>query len=380
MKKKYLFLILFCVFTIWLGACSKEEDKLVKIAVLGDPENFYFTYDQGIRRAVKDLNQEYEASGYRVECVFYNDEGNYEKGVQLADTLAKDPSISAIIASIDMEINATTARLCEENKKLFIVPYFLYDHVFTNNNYNMVFSMANSGQDVGKILRQAAAETPARRWAVCADNRTFELEEIRGFLAKNDDEIRIVDSVSLAALEYDFDEIYKRWDILGLEGVMLFPKDDEGFEIIKKLKERNPNLILGGDTSFDDSERIFNEPQVFEAMVGFILADEFNFQNEMIEVEHKRYEKMLKDYHGEVEGHIDTWYFQGYNAVRMIGDTAIRNKTKDGVKIAEILHKEGYKGFLGDFIFDKNGSSLNVYNYYSVLGADGKWIKKYIKD
>ena len=159
------------------------------------------------------MNKEYADTGYYIECSFYNGQ-SYDDGAAVIDTVISDVSVTAVIGAIDMELNKTAAELCEQNSKLMVVPYFLYDSVYQDNNYHFIFSMCNSGEYVGHALRHAAAATGTSRWAICAKNRAFELEETNGFLQHDaDDGLRVVDCVNIMAVSYTHLDVYKRQEL-----------------------------------------------------------------------------------------------------------------------------------------------------------------------
>jgi len=372
--KLFLALALAAVTVLALSGCGGLENKTVTIAVVGDTSTFYPAYKEGIEKAVEDINLEYAGTGYSVVCGFYSDNGSYDQGAAIIDKLASDAGITGIIAPLSMELSKTAAYTCEQMGKLFVVPYFLYDSVYKDNSYDMVFSMSNSGGRVGSILRRAAAATPAKRWAVCADNREFEMSEISGFLQEEavPGDIRVVDCENISALSERFDEVYDRWEALNVEGIVMFPQGTEGFALLKKLKQKNPELVIAGDTAFDQSNMLEADPELKSAMAGFILAEEF-VMNEETPEETEILEKFQEDYRSKTGKDLDTWYIQGYNALRMIADTAIKNETTNPAEIARYLHEKGYKGVIQEFHFDQRGAQIESRAMYSVFGADGEW-------
>lgn len=285
--------------------------------------------------------------------------------------LAADQSVTAVIGSVDMDLNKTAAYVFNEAKKVFIVPFFLYDSVYQDNHYDMVFSMCNSGENTGIILRCAAAQTKALRWAVCSADREFERSELNGFLQyRADDEISVVDCVSMSELEERFDDVYDRWQTLNVEGVVLLPVDEEGFDLLKKIKDRNPDMVCAGDTAFDDSTRITQDPELMAAMNGFIMADEFALDIGT-ESDAERYADLEEQYLQDTGRELDSWYIQGYNAVRMIADTAAESGTSDPVRIARALRENGYQGLLQNFRFEENGELAGDVLTYGVMDAQG---------
>lgn len=380
MKKIYILLISVFILYILCGCGGNPLTQTVKIAVMGNQADFYPGYKEGIERAVNDLNKEYVDSGCTVEYEFYNDNGNYEKGAAIIDTLASDKSITAVIGAVDMDINKTAAHVFNEAEKLFVIPFFLYDSVYEDNYYDTVFSLCNSAKTVGDILRGAAADTKAKRWAVCAADGEFERTEMNGFLQNSAaDGIAVVDCASMSMLVNQFDEVYKYWDILGVEGVVMFPSGSEGFDILKKIKKRNPDIICAGDTAFDNSVVMDNDPELLAAMNGFIMADEFMLRNEA-DGENSLITDMEEEYKQKTGNDFDVWYIQAYNAVRMIADTAIQNRVFNSADIAKLLHENDYNGLYQRFKCDEKGLQVTDVFKYSVMDERGYFEEYELKD
>lgn len=279
-----------------------------------------------------------------------------------------------------MELNKTAAYVFDSAGKIFVVPFFVYDSLFDNNHYSTVFSMCNSGHTAGEILCRAAANTTAKRWAVCSADREFERSEMNGFLqyASNND-IVIVDCVNIYELEKNFDEVYGRWENLGVEGIAMFAEIEEGFELLRQIKRRSPSMICAGDTAFDNTDITGNDDELTAAMNGFIMVNEFILKIETDE-EIDRYTKFSDAYTAETGEELDLWYIQGYNAVRMIVDTAVNKKTTDPHLIADTLHEEGYLGLFQKLSFSESGKLAEKDNVYSVFDAEGYVTDYFLKD
>lgn len=378
--KKILSIILTLIFALVLcSSCKNSDDgnKTVKIAVMGDKDNFYPDYEAGIKQAIDDLNSEYADKGFSFEYSVYDDGGSYEKGAQIIDELAADSSVTAVTGSLDMDINKTAAYLFNENKKLFVVPYVLYDSVYENNKYTTVFSLATTGKDIGKTLATAAVnETNAKRWAVCAADDDYSMSEMRGFLKiKNlNKNAGVVDCSDIVTLISDFDNELNRWNRLGVEGIALFPgkaySSSDLFETLKKLRTTAPEIACMGDSRLDDSEVAGSDEELMKALNGVIMTTDFSEQTDD-EENNEAFEKMTNEYAERNGSRFDLWYLQAYNMIRMIGDTAVKHNTNDSALLAKYLHEEGYDGLFQKFVFDENGSQMFKTIQYYVMNDDG---------
>lgn len=182
-----------------LAGCGKAQENRVVIAVIGNEDALYPGYREGADMAAEELRRVYDECGYTIEYQFYSYDGSYEEGSAIVDMLADDETVTAVVGGTDMSLNKTAAYVLDKAGKVFVVPFFLYDSVFDNNHYTTVFSMCNSGREVGVTLCYAAEQTTAKRWAVCTADREFERTELQGFLdAQHGAGIDVVDCVNVS--------------------------------------------------------------------------------------------------------------------------------------------------------------------------------------
>lgn len=376
MKKKLVSALILMLISVLCASCSSsDEDNTVKIAVMGAHE-YISAYETGLTKMLDDLNSEYADSGYRFEYAVYDNNSSYENGAQIADELAKDDSLTAVISFQDMDINSTAAYVFDENNRLFVVPYTLYDSVYENNNYKTVLSLAASGKTIGKTLETAAVrETNAKRWAVCAADDEFSMSEMRGFLQSvKSNEINIVDCSDITTLMIDFDSEIKRWKSLGVEGLVIFPgrayAHGELFNMIKKIKAEAPEMVCMGDSGFDGGAEILSDPELMKAMEGSVYAVDFLKVNDD-KADEAKLEEIRADFADELGIEFNLWYMHVYNMIRMICDTAVKHNTTDGAEIARILHNDGYDGLCQKFLFNEKGAQIFEATQYFVMKDDG---------
>ena len=201
------------------------------------------------------------------------------------------------------------------------------------------------------------------------------MSEMRGFMHQNKQNggVQIVDCNDIVKLVSDFENETNRWKLLGVEGVAIFPgkayETDALFELLKNLRAKLPDAVYMGDSHFDDSEAIGKDPELKKAMTGFISVSDFisdsdtENDNEYMTMAEKFYEKHGRD--------MDTWYMQAYNMIRMIGDTAFRQDTTDGKRIADALYNNGYDGIGQKFAFAFGGFQINDVMQYYVMDENG---------
>ncbi|MDO4299794.1 MAG: ABC transporter substrate-binding protein [Clostridia bacterium] len=351
MKKGCVYLILAAGLILY--GCNKSEGMKINIAVTGSPSVYSEYYEKGIKRAYADVCEEYKDSGFEINVNFYDDNDSYEEAEKITAGLVNDDSVTAIIGSSSEEICKNQVYQTNKTGKILISPHLPYDSILTDGNYDKVFSLNYSSEDIGIIMESIAKDSPATRWTMCYSDDEVSRTEIKEF--KGGSGISVVDFVKENVLLSDFDKTVERWKLLGVEGVVLIPYDNEGFELLYRLKKEMPELYIIGDAELDDQNEYFENINYF---VRVYMVNNFFTEDGESEV------------FAEDES-LDTWEIHGYNTIKMIVDTAIENDTNNPAVIAEILHKNGYDGELESYKFDEKGALISEkFSYLEFMGED----------
>lgn len=344
MNKKYVFLGFILMF-ILCGCGNNVDDKTISIAITGSPSEYSKYYEKGIKRAYADVCEEYKDSGFNIECKFYDDKDNYEQAEKITAQLVNDDSVTAILASPSAEICENQAYQTNAHSKILICPHWIVDSIIEENDYDKVFSLNYSSKNIGNVMNGIAKDSEAKNWAVCYADDKICKEEIKGF--NNSGSVNVVDFVKVNSLMSDFNKVIGRWKALGVDGVVLIPYDDEGFQLLYDIKEEIPGIAVICDSSLDNDDELKTNRKYFD---NVYLVESF----------YAYYDSM-----GKIDDEdIDTWEIHGYNAFRIVVDTAIKNNTCDTNKIADSLHKDGYTGEFEKYKFDAKGALIP--EYYSV--------------
>ncbi|MBQ3425512.1 MAG: amino acid ABC transporter substrate-binding protein [Clostridia bacterium] len=372
MNKKLLIIPIISALCASLISCGRADDnKSIKIAVMGNADNFNSDYKLGIEQAIEDLNSEYADTAFSFEYELYDDKNSYETGAVIIDRLSSDDSVTAVVAPNITELNRLAAYVFDENNKLFLIPYILNDSAYSGNFYNTVFSLTYSNTKIGRIMRGAAAKTPAKRWAACIDNSELSMSELHGFINSNsDDNIKLADCVSFESIEGSIEEKFRMWDTLGVEGIMLLSAD-ERFDDFKIIKKRFPDAQFILNSSFDKSEIILKDAELMSLLNNVIQTAEFTGypHDDKAEKEFKTAKEMFEKKHGKA---FDLWYLHAYNMIRMIGDTAVRIDSTDPECIAKALHSDGYDGICESYEFNESGERTDYRTEYAIYADNGR--------
>jgi ABC-type branched-subunit amino acid transport system substrate-binding protein len=348
MRIKY---IAFLLLLVLCGCTSNDDKKTISIAVTGSPSSYSRYYEQGVKRAYEALKKEYP--DYNIVCEFYDDKDDYATAEQITSKLVNDDSVTAILASPSPEICANQAYQADKNGKLLVCPHWIYDDTLTDNSYSNVFAINYSSEYIGNAMGFAAGEAKEKRWALCYADDEISKAELRGFGNMVNEEVDVVDSVKINVLESEFNKTIERWRLLGVEGVVFLPYSSD-FELLYKLKGEIPSLAVISDASMDDEQELENNKEYFN---NVYVIDSFYVSGDESEL-------------FPSNGTVDTWEVHGYNALRMIVDTAVKNDTTKPAEIAAALHNDGYQGELESYSFNSNGSLISSAFSYTAYDED----------
>jgi branched-chain amino acid transport system substrate-binding protein len=353
--KKLLAIVLCIVFVFVCTACRNEEEtarREITVSILGDAEWLESdgTFINGVRLAEEDLNAEYSGSGFIIKTNVVDDSAQYITGVEEASRLADDPAVTAVLNLQDFDVSKITAGILTDGGKLTVFPYGAYDSLFAWNN-GAVFCCVPSFSVLGSAMADYADSRGYKRIAVYHNgNQSQEDLAVAFELGLQDSDAKVVDYVPSIASQDDFDGIYARWRTLGVDCVVLTQYGtDRAFQVLKMLRSADPAIPVIGEPVFNSAGALAAYKQIAEGMaVPSALAMDDSGQLRDFQ------ERYAQKYGTEA----DTWSVQGYDALRLIVDTALRLDTNDPAKIAQALHANGYQGIGQSFAFDEGGALI----------------------
>lgn len=349
MKKALVLLICFmftgCV-SVSEGTETTKAVTDVYIPIMGTME--YFEADdsfiKGAKMAIEDANS--ENNGYTFTSHVYDDENNYEKGMAVFDGLIHNKNTVAVIGTQNFAILNSAAESAKKAQRILIMPHGSEESARENDN-NFVFANTFSAEDIGEGMGIYLASNGVEKIAICYNDADLS-HNIVSSLADNKN-IQIVDYVCGDITEDNFDEIYKRWEILDVRGVAIIHNTDVAFEIAKMIRNKNINMTIVGDYAFDIPDEIASMGSLAEGIaMSFIFPVEPS----------AKLDNFKMKYSEKYSEQATLWAAHGYDSVKMITDTMKQYKTANPNEIASTLHENGYEGITHNIKFDKKGSMI----------------------
>ena len=362
MKKVFSILLAVILSMVLFTGCGAstwnplKQGKELNIAFLGSNEVFDERQDfiAGVDLAIKEQAEK----GVTVKYKLFNDDDNYDTGVTNAKQIINDENYVMAFTFQEFEIVDTISALFDEAKKPLFVIDGCYDKTM-KSGYNYVMNMTVSAEDAGNALGKYAIDHKYKWVAVAHSNSDYSIDLQEGFYdAVNGSGVtNVIDSVSGPNKASEFDDVILRWQVLGVQAVVISLDDmDWSFELIKLIKEKDPNIVILGDQYFDDLRYMDKYGQYLE---GLVMPSSYPVDS------NEELQKFYDKYESQVEYlDITSVTAQGYDLTNMIVQK-LENANTSEEFVNEMLNKDGYDG-VTDIKFKQNGSLNKDPKYWIV--------------
>lgn len=362
-----------------LTACDKEEQAEKEeagtaqektVAVLGWDE-----YVEGNQDFINGMDMALEELGGSISLKkeYYNDGGSYDEGLLMAQELANDEHVAAVFSFQDFEVIEAEAHYFEEAEKPLVAVQGCYEKTL-EREFGYIFSSYVSSKDMGAAAAKYCAEKGITRVACSHTDTTFEKDEVKGFCTEAEAAgIVVADLQSGPDSWNDLEQAYRRWENLGIRALFLCKyteteaEKDWIFQVIRYIRERDPDFLILGDYSLDGPEYLKKYGKYME---GITYPRPYSVtESSMSEDFKQRYEAKYPDMAPAGDGAC-----QGYDMMQMVGKAlqgkeggSKKNSQKDGILIRDFFKSEkGYDGISGKISYSEEGKIQSAIEYYCV--------------
>lgn len=333
-----------------------KQGKEINIAFLGSNKVFEERQDfiAGVDLAIKEQSEK----GVTVNYKLFNDDDNYDTGVTNAKQIVNDENYTMAFTFQAFEIVDTIASLFDEAKKPLFIIDGCYDKTM-RNGYNYVMNLTVSAEDAGNAIGAYCVDHKYKWVAIAHSTTDYPIDFQEGFndAVSGSGVTNVIDSLTGPNKASEFDEVWLRWQVLGVQAVVISLDDmDWAVELIKMIKEKDPNMIILGDQFFNDLSYMDKYGKYLE---GLIMPSSYPVDS------NTELQKFYDKYEPQVPYlDITSITAQGYDLTNMIVMKLENVNTSEGF-VKEMLNENGYDG-VTDIKFKQNGS-LNKEPKYWII-------------
>ena len=368
MKKTWMSVVCACL-ALLLSSCGHVEKSVAReiyIPILADAA--WLTADgefmRGVELAKEDFAEEHKDGGATIKTEVFDDGAVYETGVGLAERIAKDPSVTAVMNLQDFSTSKITAGMLSAAKKVTFFPYGAYDSLFQQDNPYLYCGVPSFAR-LGKTMADYAVRKGYKRIAVYHSGGQAQEEFVTAFeLALMGTNSMVIDYVPSIASAGEFAAAYDRWSILDADCVVVAQYGlDRAYEILSMIRGKNPDLPVIGEPIFNQADALSDNMAIAEGVAVPATLEIGDAAG-------------LAAFRGKYQQRYgtqpDIWAMQGYTMTRLIADTALRVKPGDSAALAEALHdRQGYQGVGGTIAFASGGALVTQGDLSVLVCRDG---------
>jgi branched-chain amino acid transport system substrate-binding protein len=305
---------------------------------------------EGIQMAEDEINAAGGVLGRRVRVLKEDDGGSLTQGKLVAQRLADNPDVAAVIGHFYSFISVQTAATYEFSGILMISPATT-DPKITQQGFTRVFRTNPNNLDIGRVLAEYCSEKGYGKIALCYVNNDYGRSLANAFEARTHElGLDMLDSVPYSyGTANEFKMIIKKWQNMEIDAILLAGSMPEAANLIVWARKLGLTQPIVAGTGLDSPDLV----KAGAATEGTVFTSFFDIDLATGE----QANRLVADYKQRFGGRPDTWVVQGYDALHLLADAMNRAGSIVPDKVADTLRSmQGWKGVAGKLSFDSQGN------------------------
>lgn len=328
-------------------------------------------YGEGLQMAIDEVNAAGGIAGRHLRIARYDDRESIDRGRIVAQQIADDPDVVAVIGHLQSYITVQTAGVYNQAGLVLVAPTAT-DPKLTQLGYPRVFRATFTDNSVGRQLAELVAAQQRKKVAVYYIRNDYGRNVANAFEERARQlgvavQARNSYDPSEQASERTFDQVLTEWKPLDLDAIVLAGEVPSAAIFVAQARKKGIEIpIVGGDA--------MSSPALMEvagpAAEGTTVASYFNRDDTRPEV--VRFNAAFTAKFGVPP---DAGSALGYDCIQLLA--AAMKKAGTGVPedVARALHAlKDWRGVTGAFSFDPEGDSAKPVNFSIVHGGHFEYL------
>lgn len=311
-------------------------------------------YGEGLQMAVDEVNAGGGIGGRHLRLARYDDRESIDHGRIVAQQIADDPDVVAVIGHLQSYITVQTAGVYNQAGLVLVAPTAT-DPKLTQLGYARVFRATFTDNSVGRNLAELVASQQRRKVAVYYIRNDYGRNLANAFEERARQlgvavQARNSYDPSEQASERTFDQVLTEWKPMDLDAILLAGEVPSAAIFVTQARRKGINVpIIGGDA--------MSSPALMAvagaAAEGTTVAAFFNPDDPSPEV--VRFNAAFTAKYGVPP---DAGSALGYDCVRLLAHAMKEASSAVPEDVARALHAlKGWRGVTGAFSFDEGGDA-----------------------
>jgi len=360
MRKMTVLLCILLMSQIFFSGCGFQEDVAkereawsddpnnnITIAVVGPIEETFGFLD-GIMLAAEEVNKSGGIDNRQIEVLKFDDKGLTMEGINIAQELADNPEVMAVIGHWNSHVTLPVASIYE-NAELLMITAMTTNPELTENGYNYIFRNIPNDVKMGEEMARFAKLQDHKRMVIYYSDDDYGKGIADSF--ENSAEsigVSIVDRTTYFVDDHMFDRTMKRWKALNFDGVFIADTMPSAGEFILKLREVYPEIPIMGADGLDYPDFIDVLGPAAEGAAVATLYDPTD--------QNPKLKQFVEEFKGVYGKDPDSYAVQGYETLKLLAGAMELTDNPTPQETAEALRSmKQWPGLTGVLNVEDNG-------------------------
>jgi branched-chain amino acid transport system substrate-binding protein len=320
-------------------------------------------YGQGLQMAVDEVNGSGGINGRPLRLRKYDDQGSLDEGELIAQQIAADPTVMAVIGHLQSYVTGPAAAIYEAAGLLMIAP-MATDPALTSNGYRRVFRATYTDVDTGQRIADVLA-LRHRRVAICYVRNMYGRGLANAFERRaNELGMVVADRQSYDPGENvtgrSFSAMIEDWKTLELDAIFLAGEVPPAALFIAAARRQGLTVpVIGGDAlSTADLLTIAGEAAEGVVVTSFFHPDE----------PRPKVQEFRRKFEGRHRVKPDSAAAIGYDVIHVLAGAMRRAHSVQPDRVARALRgPPAHEGVTGRFEFNDEGAVVGKHPVMMVV-------------
>lgn len=291
--------------------------------------------------------------GRKIKLLLKDDAASLKTGRQVAQELANDLDVAAVIGHLNTYITAPTSLIYERSGLVMITPGASGQKITEQGNH-LIFRSLAGNRDQGRQIGDYAASQGYKRVAIYYIKNDYGIDLANCFEQRaREIGITVVDRRSYDMSGDDHAATLENWAaFLKFDAIFLVGSLPEGGQILQEIRSAGLSMPVFGGAGLDSPDLIKLGGPSVEGTVVFSL---FNLNDPRPDV-------LAFDRHYRARFGVqpDATAAQGYDTLRLLANAMSSAHSVVPARVADALHAlKGWRGVTGEHTFDDKGDLVD---------------------